>query len=202
MKKSIFYSGVFILIAAATSCGNNSSTDSATHAENANDAKIETSKEADSMAVSTIGVGQPDADFAVEAADGGMLEVQLGKMAQDKGVSSDVKALGAMMVKDHSAANAELMAVAKEKNITLPAVLSDKNQKTVASLTEKTGTEFDKAYSNYMVSDHKDDIDAFKKEANSGKDSTLTGWARNKVPVLEHHLMMAEKAKKTADKSK
>ena len=105
-----------------------------------------------------------------------------------------------MMVKDHSKANDELKAAAKEKNITLPPIMSDKCQKKVSDLAEKKGTDFDKAYAGLMVSDHKDDIDEFKKEAEKGMDKQLSAWAKGKVPVLEHHLMMAEEAKKLADK--
>lgn len=104
------------------------------------------------------------------------------------------------MVKDHSKANDELKAAAKEKNITLPAMMSDKCQKKVSDLSEKKGADFDKAYADLMVSDHKDDIDEFKKEADSGMDKQLSAWAKDKVPVLEHHLMMAEDAKKAVNK--
>jgi len=199
------------IVIAVSSCGNNASSDPKAAAEQANDAKLDSNKaNADSAGsnASTPGNGtaiastEPDVDFAVAAADGGMMEVELGTMASKKGVSADIKKLGAMMVKDHSAANNELKAVAKTKNITLPAAMSDKCRKKVQDLTEKTGADFDKAYADLMVSDHKDDIDEFKKEADSGKDSVLTAWARKKVPVLEHHLMMAEQAKKATDKNK
>ena len=129
-----------------------------------------------------------------------MLEVELGKLAAQKGVSSDVKKLGEMMVKDHSKANDELKAAAKTKDITLPATMSDKCQKKLTELTQKQGADFDKAYADLMVSDHKDDIDEFKKEAEKGNDKDLSAWAKGKVPVLQHHLMVAEQAKKAVDK--
>jgi putative membrane protein len=129
-----------------------------------------------------------------------MLEVELGKLAVKKGVSPSIKKLGAMMVKDHSKANDELKAAAAAKTIILPSLMSDKCQKKVADLSEKKGADFDKAYADLMVSDHKDDIDAFKKEADKGMDKELSAWAKGKVPVLEHHLMMSEDAKKVVNK--
>ncbi|HTL07839.1 MAG TPA: DUF4142 domain-containing protein [Chitinophagaceae bacterium] len=210
MRNLLSLSALIALTMAVSSCGNNASTDPKEAAEKANDAKLDSNTaRTDSggnantaNAGTAIASAEPDVDFAVAAADGGMMEVELGTMASKKGVSPEIKKLGAMMVKDHSAANNELKAVAKTKNITLPAGLSDKCRKKVQDLTEKTGADFDKAYADLMVSDHKDDIDEFKKEANSGKDSVLTAWARKKVPVLEHHLMMAEQAKKATDKNK
>lgn len=201
MKKSLVYLGVSVLFATAMSCGNGD-TDSKKQAENANEAKVDSAKKADTIpaANSHMADMKPDADFAVAAADGGMLEVELGKLAVQKGVSSDVKKLGEMMVKDHSKANDELKAAASAKNITLPAALSDKCQKKLSDLTEKKGADFDKAYADLMVSDHKDDIDEFKKEAEKGNDKELSAWAKGKVPVLEHHLMVAEQTKKAVNK--
>jgi putative membrane protein len=62
-----------------------------------------------------------DRKFVMEAAHGGMMEVQLGRMAADKATNADVKQFGQRMVDDHSRANSELMALASQKGITLPA---------------------------------------------------------------------------------
>ena len=142
---------------------------------------------------------KPDASFATEAADGGMLEVALGKLAVSNGMSKTVKNLGAMMVKDHSMINMELEAAAKTKGISLPVSMSDKCNRTVADLSMKKGKDFDKAYADLMVSDHKEDIDAFKKEADKGTDNDLAAWAKAKLATLEHHLSKSEEAKKMVD---
>ena len=62
----------------------------------------------------------PDANFYRDAAEGGMAEVQMGSLAQQKAQSQSVKDFGAQMVKDHSAANKKLKTLALSKNITLP----------------------------------------------------------------------------------
>jgi putative membrane protein len=143
-----------------------------------------------------------DAEFAVKAADAGMLEVKLGELAQQKGVSTEVKALGKMMVEDHSKANEELKALAEQKNISLPLAMSEDCQQKYNKIAEKTGQEFDDAFTDHMVKDHKDDIDAFKKEADKGDDPDLKSWAAGKVSTLEHHLSMAEAAEKAVDDAK
>ena len=143
-----------------------------------------------------------DWKFAVDAADAGMLEVELGKLAQSKGVSTEIKNLGQMMVADHSKANDELKNLATQKNISIPAALSDKSQRKYDDLNEKTGKDFDKAYADDMVDDHEDVIDWFKKEAEKGNDPDLKAWASEKVPALEHHLQMSKQAKELADKNK
>ncbi len=135
---------------------------------------------------------EDDMEFAVAAADGGMMEVQLGELAQRNGSSAAVKDFGKMMVTDHGKANDELKALAQQKNITLPTSMSSDKQKMYDDLAKKTGKDFDKAYADHMVKDHKKDIDEFKEEAQDGKMPELKSWASEKVPTLEMHLQKAQ----------
>jgi putative membrane protein len=202
MKHHFLSIAAICAIAFATSCQNGSTTDAKKQADSTNTANIDSAKKRDTSAVQPVPMAdlKPDAEFAVAAADGGMLEVALGKLAEKKGTHSAVKKLGAQMVKDHSKANMELRALATKKHIAIPLEMSEKCQKKVSDLDQKTGKDFDKAYADLMVSDHKDDIDDFKKEADKGNDTEVSAWAKNTVPTLEHHLMMAENTKKMLEK--
>jgi putative membrane protein len=189
LNAAIFASAIFL----ATSCSDrrtHENEDSKKVAEKENDAKF---KKTDM---------ENDTEFAVKAADGGMLEVKLGELAQTKGTSPAVKDLGRMLVKDHGKANEELKALAQTKNITLPATLSEKCEKEYNDLAAKNGQDFDDAFTDYMVKDHKKDVDAFKKEAEKGEDPDIKSWAAGKVSTLEHHLSMAESADKAVDDAK
>jgi putative membrane protein len=95
-----------------------------------------------------------------------------------------------------------LKALAQTKNITLPATLSEKCEKEYNDLAAKNGQDFDDAFTDYMVKDHKKDVDAFKKEAEKGEDPDIKSWAAGKVSTLEHHLSMAESADKAVDDAK
>lgn len=143
-----------------------------------------------------------DTEFAVSAADGGMLEVQLGELAKSNAASPQIKSFAAMMVADHSKANEELKSLAAQKNISLPTTLSDKCRKDYEDLASKSGKDFDDAYTDFMVKDHKNDIDKFKKEADKGDDQDLKSWAAGKISTLEHHLEMAKQAEAVADSLK
>lgn len=138
-----------------------------------------------------------DAQFAVAAADGGMLEVELGKLSQTNASSDIVKQFGKQIVEDHSKANEDMKALALSKGIKLPEALSEKNLKKVDELSKKTGEEFDKDYIDFMVSDHKEDIKDFEKEAEKGNDPEIKAFASDKIPTLKHHLQMAEDTKAT-----
>jgi putative membrane protein len=133
-----------------------------------------------------------DTDFAVTAADGAMLEVQLGQLAKTNASSPEVKKFAQMMVTEHSKANDELKTIAQQKNISLPATLGEDHQKKYEDLAKKKGLEFDKEYMDFMVKDHEDDLDAFEKQAEDGNDPELKSWAANKVSTLRNHLDMAK----------
>ena len=99
-----------------------------------------------------------ETSFAEKTASGGMMEVSLGKIAQANAASEKVKKFGMMMVKDHSEANDELMAIAEKMKVTLPKEMMPMHVQMVADLKTKKGAEFDKAYMDMMVNDHKEDI--------------------------------------------
>lgn len=140
---------------------------------------------------------EDDADFAVEAADDGMLEVQLGTLALTKATSPQVKQFAQMMVDDHTKANNELKALAQTKNISLPTVLGNENQRDYDNLNEKTGADFDKEYMDMMVKDHKNYVDDFEKQAENGKDAEIKSWAAGKLAALRQHHEMAEKTQES-----
>ncbi|MPS64713.1 MAG: DUF4142 domain-containing protein [Chryseobacterium sp.] len=136
-----------------------------------------------------------DRKFAENASRGGTMEVMMGKLAATNAGSAAVKALGEMMVNDHTKANEELKKWASGVGYTLPTDLDDKKQKKYDELKTKKGMEFDKMYTDLMVDDHEEDIKDFKKQASDGSESALKSFASNTLPTLEHHLMEAKKAK-------
>jgi len=138
-------------------------------------------------------VNKDDARFAVEAASGGLAEVELGQLAQQKANDPQVKDFGAMMVGDHSKANNEMKILAKNKGISLPATLSSANQKLKDDLNAKSGKDFDKAYVKAMIDDHKEDIKAFESATKTLQDVQLKAFAVNTLPVLRKHLEYIEK---------
>ena len=143
----------------------------------------------------TLGDPEDDSVFAMKAAEGGLMEVQLGQLALKNASSAAVKKHAQMMVTDHGKANAELKKLAASKNITLPTALGEDKQKKVNELKAKKGAEFDKAYSDLMVEDHKEDVELFRKQAENGRDAEIKSWAAGKLPTLQSHLQMWESTK-------
>jgi putative membrane protein len=140
----------------------------------------------------------PDAKFYRDAAEGGMAEVAMGNLAQQKAQSPSVKDFGAQMVKDHSAANEKLKALAQSKNITLPANTSVAEMEAKSKLQVLSGQAFDKSYIKGMIQDHEEDIAEFKKEATSGQDPDAKAFASATLPTLEAHLKKIQAIAATA----
>jgi putative membrane protein len=133
-----------------------------------------------------------DKQFVKKAAEGGMDEVELGQLATQNAKSDEVKQFGQRMVDDHSKANDQLKQVAEQKGVTLPTKLSPKDQAEKDRLSKLKGEQFDRAYMQHMVMDHKKDVAEFKKESTSAKDPEVKNWAAQTLPTLESHLKQAE----------
>jgi len=188
MKNSLFFCYTLSSLFLLWGC-NNRSSDSEKKAKEANRAKIDSqmmgSPSAESLAVIP---SKADADFLVEAASGGMTEVQLGQLAQTNSMNKQVKAFGALMIKDHGAGNEKLKALAASKNIILPDSVSNHQQKMKERLERKKGEAFDRAYISMMIDDHKRDIRAFKSAAKNAADVEIKAFALDNLPVLSAHL--------------
>lgn len=127
-------------------------------------------------------------NFWTKAAQGGMAEVELAKLALQKSTNADVKKFAQMMVTDHTKANDELKALATKKNVTLPTDIGS-HKTTLADLNGKTGAEFDKAYVEAMVDDHETDVDLFSDNTDNS-DADIKAFTTKTLPTLQSHLKM------------
>lgn len=142
-----------------------------------------------------------DQKFIHEAAEGGMAEVELGRLAQEKASSAEVKSFGKRMVDDHSKANDELKSLAQSKKVTLPSDLDAKDKATRDRLSKLSGAAFDRAYMRTMLADHKKDVNEFRHESTSAKDPDVKSFAAKTLPTLEDHLKLAQDANKAVGTS-
>ena len=133
-----------------------------------------------------------DEHFMKKAAEGGLAEVELGKLAADKASSDDVKMFGQRMADDHSKANDELKSIASQKGVTLPEKLNAKDQALKDRLEKLSGKQFDQVYMHNMVRDHTKDVAEFQHEASNGKDAAVKDFAEKTLPTLKDHLNQAK----------
>jgi putative membrane protein len=164
----------------------------ATFAQSASETGKQSKGTTDSKSKLTSG----DERFMKEAASGGLMEVQLGKVAAEKGSHQRVKDFGKRMQADHSKANEQLKKIAAKKGVDLPTEPSGEHKSTMDKLTKLSGAEFDREYMDAMVDDHKEDIEKFQTEADKGKDPDVKKFASDHLPVLKKHLELAQSTQK------
>jgi putative membrane protein len=129
-----------------------------------------------------------DGPFFKHAAEAGISEVEAGKLAQSKGNTQAVKDFGAMMVKDHSDANAKLQAIADGEDVKLPKDSSVTQMAEKTKLDVLTGETFDKSYIKNQIKAHRETIALLKKEIAAGTDPQAKSFANDVLPTVEGHL--------------
>jgi putative membrane protein len=193
MKKNFLAFSAILLAASLWSCGNNKSTGTETTDSTSTTTSttgMDTSKTstATTTPMNTAPIPKEDSLFVLEAAKGGMMEVEAGNLAQQNAASQRVKDFGAMMVRDHSAANNELKSLVSGRGIMLPDSLPADMRKHMDAMKKMTGKAFDNHYVSMMLSDHKKDVSKFEKESKDAKDADIRNWAGKTLPTLKKHL--------------
>jgi putative membrane protein len=122
-----------------------------------------------------------DKTFMHKAAKGGMMEVAMGRLAEQNGKSDDVKSFGKRMVADHSKANDELKSIAEKKGVKLPGKEPSETWNS------------DKAYIDMMVKDHEKDLAEFQEEAKNGSDADVKKFAEDTARIVQEHFDLAKK---------
>jgi putative membrane protein len=133
-----------------------------------------------------------DRKFVMEALKGGMAEVELGKLASERASNDAVKQFGKRMADDHGKAGEELKKLAQDKGLTPPTELDGKHARLRDKLAKLSGADFDRAYVNEMVKDHKKDVKEFQREAEKAKDPDVKSFASKTLPTLQDHLKQIE----------
>ncbi len=189
MKKNRFF--LFVGVCLLAACGENNNKDdkdSVEKADSANEAKLDNApaKIAD----------QESVDFMMWAANTTMTEVAFAEAAKTKASRKEIKDLAATIEKDHKALHEQIKTLAQQKNITLPAALSDESRKDVDKLAEKTGNEYDKAFIKKLIDDHDNCIKRYERAANRTEDAEVQTFANQTLPGLRMHLDSAKAIEK------
>lgn len=185
MKVKRFLNGSMLTLALAAMCGFAAAQSSSGKMDN-NMAANHMTNTANPSALS-----MADKHFVMEAAQGDKAEVELGKLAEQKTTNPEVKQFAERMIHDHTQNDDQLKKVAADTGITLPMGLSAKDQALKEKLSGLSGEQFDRTYMQNMVTNHTQDVAAFKHESMDGKDSAVKNYASESLPTLESHLKEA-----------
>jgi putative membrane protein len=147
------------------------------------------------MALSATGAQAQSADkasqkFITNAMEGDYAEIDVGKLAQEKGTSQAVKDFGQKLVTDHSAHLDKAKQLASQLGVKDPGGASVMEKGEYLKLKILSGATFDRTFAKDMVSDHKKDIQAFQKQA--AKTGPAADFAKESLPTLQDHLQTAQ----------
>lgn len=188
MKKNVLSFAICLSALAMWSCNNDGDSSTADDTLSTNTTTSDSVGLSNTTTTNMLPLTKDDSTFVVEAAMGGMMEVQAGQIAQENAQSQRVKDFAGMMVTDHSRANDELKGLASSHGMMLPDSLPASMRKHMDAMKNMKGKAFDRHYMSMMNNDHKKDIDKFKKQADAGTDAQLKTWAGNTLPVLQKHM--------------
>jgi putative membrane protein len=145
-------------------------------------------------AAPTSTVAHSDRSFMRKAANAGAKEIAVSQAVMDHLSNAQAKTFAQQMITDHTQANTELMSLAQQKGVELPA----KDDSSLAEDWSKKTGNVDREYAKEMVSDHEEAVKLFEKGSKS-EDPDVAAFAQKTLPTLQHHLMMAQELKKATD---
>lgn len=131
-----------------------------------------------------------DQRFMTDAIQGDLSEIKMGELAQQKGQSDAAKQFGQMLQQDHSQHLDKAKALAQQSGLVPPSEPDAKQKAMYDRLSKLSDTQFDRQFARAMVSDHKEDIAKYKKEARTK--GPVADFAQQTIPILEKHLRTAE----------
>jgi putative membrane protein len=140
------------------------------------------------------GASAQDANYLQASISGDRFEIIGGKLAQKKGATQQVKALGARLVKDHSKSLSEAISEAKKANVKVPAAPTPSEVWELQTVGSMSGSAFDRAYTSLEVKDHQQDIEETTFEVGHGQSADIQAGAKKELPMLRMHLSLSKKA--------
>lgn len=138
-----------------------------------------------------------DQKFLKDASEGARTQVELGKLAQEKGSSDAVKEFGKRVVDDHSKTSTDLEQLAAKAGVPVESDMPKKTKKAQEKLSKLSGPDFDRTFAKMMLNDHKSDAKSFEKESKNGKIPEAKEFASNSLPTVQERLKMAQELDET-----
>ena len=185
MKRMCFLS---LALAAALTAGCRGDDRSATTAKPEAGSPVGTSGAAD--------ISRSDRDFVKDAAIANMAEIDLGRIALEKGADANVKKFAQMMIDDHTKALDALKTVATETHVEMPAQVDDDHREKAEKIGSKSGMDFDRDYAEMMVDGHENFVNTLESRMTvpvSGRRSTWAAWARRPSQGRDGSVMAEER---------
>ena len=131
------------------------------------------------------------AGFLRQSIQGNLGEVELGKLALQKGARQDIRDFGATVAKEHADANVQALEAARSLGVAPPTGPGPKQKAVYKMLASLSGSGFDPEFVKAIVKDHQQDIARYGKAVEQA-DNAAGVYAKETLPHLHLHLQVAE----------
>ncbi len=129
-----------------------------------------------------------DRAFVSKVSQGGMFEVDAGKLAATKGSTQDVRDFAAAEVHDHMLVGAKLKAISSSEGVTFASTPNAEFAGKMATLKGLSGAAFDAQYMSDMAALHDADGAAFLKESTEGGSAAYRAFGAETHRIVERHI--------------
>ena len=140
-----------------------------------------------------------DSNFLRTASQAQMKEIELARIARDRAVDDDVREFARHMIDDHSANLSRLRTIASDEGVSLAESLDSSGRYAADNLSSMSGRSLDRRYMEMSLDDHREAIDLFERQAQSGENARVRRFAEDSLPTLRHHMTMARATAEDAD---
>jgi putative membrane protein len=142
-------------------------------------------------------LSKSDRKMLMTMAQANLAEIEMGRIAQNKSQSDQVKNFAQQMIDDHTKSLGEVQQLAQSKGITLPSDLDRTHRARADKLSALSGDAFDRAYmAQAGVSDHKKNHSHLRSAQTKARDPDLKALAARTLPVVDQHLNSAQQLHK------
>lgn len=122
------------------------------------------------------------------------LEIDMGRLARDKGASAEIRRFGALLERDHSAADKKVASLAKRLGVTEGQTKPDAaDRKMVADLSKMSGADFDRAFVDHMKLGHDKALRVLGAASQPTNDKRLNDLIGRLMPIITQHDELAGK---------
>ncbi|HYC72896.1 MAG TPA: DUF4142 domain-containing protein [Opitutaceae bacterium] len=141
-------------------------------------------------------LSRSDRNFFEKAAKSGQKEVAVSQAVLSQLTAPGCREFAETMIRDHTAANEELMALAQRKGADLTDIQTGRDQERLTRRWQDKNDDADKDYIKEMIDDHEEAVELFEK-ASKSEDPEIAAFAQKTLPKLQHHLEMARAQKES-----
>ena len=121
-----------------------------------------------------------------------MSQVDLGKLAQERAQSPEVKKFAELMVEEHSKITTQLKSLGMSEHINLPTSVGRHDADNHREMQKTSGAAFDRGYTHVVFGELEREITEFKQGASATTRPALKDFYERTIPTLEAELQQAK----------